>query len=90
MKKVDIEKLHRVLKPIWKQHFRHTMSYDAYFEQILRYNIFPLAMMKTKRDRNLFMDYKNKTIRLTLQAIAKTTKSLGIGTEFNFDNESGD
>ena len=75
-------------KPIWKKCFRHMMSYDAYFEQILRYNIFPYMIQKNRIDKKVFLNSKNKVVRMTMQAL-RSSKQLGIGTEFNSDDQSG-
>jgi len=84
---INIDKIHKIAKPIWQKHFRHMMSYDAYFEQILRFNIFPYMKFKGL-DKRLFLQYKRKIIDMTMRTFGKT-KPLGIGNEFTMDDDSG-
>lgn len=63
------------------------MSYDAYFEQILRFNILPYMKFKGV-DKRLFLQYKKKLVDMTMRSIGKT-KPLGIGNEFRMDDTSG-
>jgi hypothetical protein len=88
LRTVDLDKIHKAAKPIWKKHFRFMMSYDAYFEQIMRYNIYPYLIQKNRVDKKLFLNYKNKVVQMTLQALT-SSKPLGIGTEFGSDDQFG-
>jgi hypothetical protein len=70
--RIDIDKIHRLARPIWKKFFRHTMTYDSYIEMILRYNIQPLHWMRrSPADRKIFMNAKNQVARMTLNSMQK-------------------
>ena len=68
-----MNKLHKQARPIWEKHFRHMMPYDNYFEQIIRYNIYPYMLFKGV-DKKVFLNHKNKLIDLTMSEIRKNSK----------------
>jgi hypothetical protein len=48
------------------------MTYESYFEQVLRYNIRPLhSMRKSPADKKIFMNFKNQVARMTLNSMQK-------------------